>query len=154
MSPHFLLSSTPLDTAHLQRALRDPSAGGFVAFEGWVRNHHEGRAVDRLMYEAFPALALKEGTRIVEQAVAQFGVVAAQCVHRVGELGIGEVAVWVGVSAHHRDEAFRACRFIIDEVKHRVPVWKKEHYTDGSTSWVNCAACAAHAHDHDGANPL
>jgi molybdopterin synthase catalytic subunit len=72
-------------------------------------------------------------------------------VHRLGDLGIGDVAVWVGVSAAHRDEAFRACRYIIDEVKHRVPIWKKEHYVNGDSGWVNCERCAAsatHTHDH------
>ena len=75
----------------------------------------------------------------------------ALCVHRLGDLGFKEVAVWVGVAAPHRDEAFRACRYIIDEVKHRVPIWKKEHYASGDSGWVNCERCAAdaHAHDHD-----
>ena len=62
--------------------------------------------------------------------------------HRVGRLAVGELAVWVGVSARHRDEAFRACRYIIDEVKHRLPIWKKEHYVSGDTGWVNCERCA------------
>jgi molybdopterin synthase catalytic subunit len=145
----FQLSSRPLDTAALRLGALEPSAGGFVAFEGWVRNHHEGRAVLRLAYEAFPALAEKEGARVLAEAVKQFGVVRALCVHRTGELAIGDVAVWVGVSAHHRDEAFRACRYVIDEIKQRVPIWKKEHYADGTSSWVNCAACAAdHGHHH------
>jgi adenylyltransferase/sulfurtransferase len=139
----FSFSTTPLDTAALQAALHDPSCGGFAAFEGWVRDHNEGHAVTRLEYEAFAELAEKEGTRIVEEAVRRFGVTRAACVHRVGSLALGEVAVWVGVSAPHRDEAFRACRFIIDEVKHRVPIWKKEHYVDGNSGWVNCERCAA-----------
>ncbi len=65
--------------------------------------------------------------------------------HALGSLALGEMAVWVGVSAHHRDAAFAACRYIIDEVKHRVPIWKKEHYTDGDSGWVNCEACASTA---------
>ena len=69
--------------------------------------------------------------------------------HRVGDLQLGDVAVWVGVSSPHRDEAFKACRFIIDEVKHRVPIWKKEHYANGDSGWVNCERCAADAHAHD-----
>ena len=72
----------------------------------------------------------------------------AACVHRVGSLALGDVAVWVGVSAAHRDEAFRACRFIIDEVKHRVPIWKKEHYVNGDSGWVNCERCAAAGRAH------
>ena len=138
----FRFSEQPLDTAALQRELRDDSCGGFAAFEGWVRNHNEGHAVTRLEYEAFVELADKEGARIVAEAARRFGVTRAACVHRVGSLAIGDVAVWVGVSAAHRDEAFRACRFIIDEVKHRVPIWKKEHYVNGDSGWVNCERCA------------
>jgi len=147
----FRFSEAPLDTAELQRAMRDDACGGFAAFEGWVRNHNEGHAVTRLEYEAFAELAEKEGARIVQAAIAKFGVTRAACVHRVGSLAIGDVAVWVGVSAAHRDEAFRACRFIIDEVKHRVPIWKKEHYDNGDSGWVNCERCAlpgAHEHEH------
>jgi len=157
----FRFSEQPLETGALQRALRDDSCGGFAAFEGWVRNHNEGQAVTRLEYEAFAELAEKEGARIVQAAIDRFGVTRATCVHRLGSLGIGDVAVWVGVSAAHRDEAFRACRFIIDEVKHRVPIWKKEHYVNGDSGWVNCERCATapqhdhvheHGHDHGGAH--
>src|SRR5687768_5404058 len=138
----FSFREVPLDTAALQRDLHDDSCGGFAAFEGWVRDHNEGLAVTRLEYEAFAELAEKEGARIVSEAIAKFGVTRAACVHRVGSLALGEVAVWVGVSAAHRDEAFRACRYIIDEVKHRVPIWKKEHYVNGDSGWVNCERCA------------
>lgn len=144
----FSFSKTPIDPATLRRALEDPAAGGYVAFEGWVRNHNEGQAVTRLEYEAFEALACTEGERIVVEAVRRYGVLKAACVHRVGSLEIGDLAVWVGVSSAHRAEAFAACRYIIDEVKHRVPIWKKEHYVNGDSGWVNCERCAAHAHDH------
>jgi adenylyltransferase/sulfurtransferase len=149
--PLFSFSDRPLDPAALQRELRDAACGGFAAFEGWVRDHNEGQAVTRLEYEAFVELAEKEGARIVQAAIDKFGVGRAACVHRTGALAIGDVAVWVGVSAAHRDEAFRACRCIIDEVKHRLPIWKKEHYVDGDSGWVNCERCAAvpaHAHSH------
>ena len=73
-------------------------------------------------------------------------VASALCAHRVGALAIGDLAVWVGVSSAHRDAAFQASRFIIDEIKHRLPIWKKEYYVDGDSGWVNCEACAAHAH--------
>jgi len=145
----FSFSSGPLEPGRYREALGDPSAGGYASFEGWVRDHNEGRTVQRLEYEAFEALAIKEGERIVAEAVARFGVTRAACVHRVGSLAIGDLAVWVGVSSAHRGEAFAACRYIIDEVKHRVPIWKKEHYTDGDSGWVNCERCAAAAHDHD-----
>ena len=69
---------------------------------------------------------------------------AGRCVHRVGLLELGECAVWIGVASPHRDEAFKACRYIIDEIKVRLPIWKKEHYVNGDSGWVNCERCAAH----------
>jgi adenylyltransferase/sulfurtransferase len=155
-SARFRFSSSALDPESLRTELADPTCGGYAAFEGWVRNHNEGREVRHLEYEAFADLAVREGERIIAEACARFGVDNARCVHRVGDLALGELAVWVGVSARHRDEAFKACRYIIDEVKHRVPIWKKEHYVDGDSGWVNCERCAAapghldpgHTHDH------
>ena len=140
----FGFSNSALDVESYRRELADPAAGGYAAFEGWVRNHNEGLAVTRLEYEAFEALANKEGERIVAEAIRRFGIIKAACVHRVGSLAIGDMAVWVGVSSRHRAEAFAACRFIIDEVKHRVPIWKKEHYVSGDSGWVNCERCAEH----------
>jgi len=134
----FHFSNTPIDAHTLQQQLAHPTAGGFVAFEGWVRNHNEGEGVLRLEYEAFAALAEKEGQRIIDEALEKFAIVSAACVHRVGLLEIGDMAVWVGVSAAHRGAAFDACRYIIDEVKTRVPIWKKEHYARGDSGWVNC----------------
>jgi molybdopterin synthase subunit MoaE len=144
----FSFSHSALDIQSYRARLEDPAAGGYAAFEGWVRNHNEGMTVTRLEYEAFEALAIKEGERIVKEAIERFGVINAACVHRLGSLAIGEIAVWVGVSSRHRAEAFAACRYIIDEVKHRVPIWKKEHYVNGDSGWVNCERCAEHAHEH------
>jgi len=144
----FNFSSSPLEPERYREALGDPGAGGYASFEGWVRDHNDGRHVTRLEYEAFEALALKEGGRIVSDAIERFGVLRAASVHRIGSLAIGELAVWVGVSAAHRDEAFAACRYIIDEIKHRVPIWKKEYYVDGDSGWVNCERCAVAAHAH------
>jgi len=141
----FRLSSAAIATEALRAELADPACGGFAAFEGWVRDHNDGRRVMSLEYEAHAALAVREGERIIAEAVTRFGIRHALCAHRVGALKLGELAVWVGVSAEHRDEAFRACRYIIDEVKHRVPIWKKEHYESGDSGWVNCERCAAHA---------
>jgi len=138
----FRFSREPVDIAAAQRALADPVCGGYAAFEGWVRNHNEGLPVTHLEYEAFEPLGVKEGERIVAEAKARFGIEHALCIHRVGDLAIGDLAVWVGVSARHRGEAFDACRYIIDEVKHRVPIWKKEHYVNGDSGWVNCERCA------------
>jgi molybdopterin synthase catalytic subunit len=139
----FRIAQHAIDTAAARTELLDLGAGGFVTFEGWVRDFNEGREVTALEYEAFQALAIKEGERIVAQASARFPIRHALCIHRVGRLALTDMAVWVGVSATHRGEAFDACRFIIDEVKHRVPIWKKEHYRNGDSGWVNCEACAA-----------
>lgn len=139
----FQFTRTPIAHDELRRALADPACGGYAAFEGWVRDSNEGQRVRGLEYEAFEALGVREGERIVADAIARFGVAHAACVHRIGALAVGELAVWVGVSAAHRDEAFRACRYIIDEVKHRLPIWKKEHYLNGDSGWVNCERCAA-----------
>ena len=145
----FLFTQTPIDTEGARRELQDPGSGGYVSFEGWVRDQNEGQEVTRLEYEAFQELAVKEGDRIVAEALRRFPVKHALCIHRLGSLGLGDMAVWVGVSAVHRGEAFDACRFIIDEVKHRVPIWKKEHYRGGNSGWVNCERCAAEPeHSH------
>ena len=140
------VSAAPIDTEILRRSLSDPGAGGFCAFEGWVRNRNDGRDVLRLEYEAYEPLAISEGQKVLDEARQRFPYLQARCVHRVGTLGIGELAVWVGVAAAHRDEAFKACRYIIDELKVRLPIWKKEHYTDGDSGWVNCERCAQHEH--------
>ena len=152
----FELSSGPIDVPHWRARLLDPACGGYASFEGWVRNLNEGEQVTALEYEAFAPLASKEAERILGEAAGRFGIDHAACLHRVGKLAVGELAVWVGVSARHRDEAFRACRYIIDEVKHRLPIWKKEHYAGGDTGWVNCERCAPGAqaaHTHQGATP-
>ena len=151
----FSLSASAIDERALRGELFDPACGGYVCFEGWVRNHNEGQQVTRLEYEAYEPLALSEGDRIIAEARQRFGVQQLRCVHRTGALELGEIAVWVGVAGAHRDEAFRACRYLIDEIKHRLPIWKKEHYLSGDSGWVNCERCAAAAsdpHDHGAAH--
>ncbi len=143
----FDLTREAIDIEEWRRRLLDPSCGGYAAFEGWIRNHNEGQQVRRLEYEVYETLARSEGARILAEAVERFGVTGAACVHRYGSLELGDVAVWIGVAAGHRDEAFKACRYIIDEIKVRLPIWKKEHYVSGDSGWVNCERCAAHAHD-------
>ena len=125
----------------LRSKLFDPAAGAYCGFEGWVRNLNEGQTVLRLEYEAYESLGVKEGERILQEAAERFPIQHAACVHALGNLELGAMAVWVGVSSHHRDAAFAACRYIIDEVKHRVPIWKKEHYVDGDSGWVHPGEC-------------
>ncbi|MDO5091286.1 MAG: molybdenum cofactor biosynthesis protein MoaE [Cardiobacteriaceae bacterium] len=132
----FIITDAPIDTARARQALLRRSAGGYASFEGWVRDHHAGKAVDKLIYSAYTEMAEKEGRRIIADAVARFDIEAAACIHRIGELAIGDMAVWVGVSAGHRGAAFDACRYIIDTIKGDVPIWKHEFYADGSRAWV------------------
>jgi molybdopterin synthase catalytic subunit len=133
----FSLSDRAFDATALARALADAHAGACVTFEGWVRDHNDGRRVLRLDYQAYAPLAQSEGERILAEARERFRIVGARCVHRVGQLAIGDLAVWVGVSAAHRGAAFEAARFIIDEVKLHVPIWKNEHYADGDSGWLH-----------------
>lgn len=135
----FRISTAPLDPPALARELLDLRAGAYVEFQGWVRNHNEGQPVEALEYESYVALAEKEGARILAEVAARTTILGAACVHRTGLLQLGELAVWVGVTAAHRGDAFDACRATIDETKARVPIWKKEHYTSGATGWINCA---------------
>lgn len=139
----FLLSDFPIDSAALRRELEGLGAGAVIVFEGRVRDHNEGRSVRGLTYQAYAELAEAEGARIVEEARQNFAIERIVCVHRTGELALGELAVWVGVTAAHRDAAFAACRYVIDEVKKRVPIWKREHYADGDAEWLHPAERAA-----------
>jgi len=144
----FEIVTTPIETDAVLASVEDPTCGGLVLFEGRVRNHHLGRDVLRLEYEAYDRLALTEGQRILEEAEARFDIHAAACTHRIGVLEIGDIAVVVAVSSAHRDAAFDACRFIIDELKVRVPIWKRETYADGKVEWTGCEHCARRGHAH------
>lgn len=142
----FEITTTAIDSPKVLASVEHPSCGGLVVFEGRVRDHHLGRQVLALEYEAYEKLALTEGRRILVEAGERHGIHAAACVHRVGKLEIGDLAVVVAVSSAHRDAAFEACRFIIDELKVRVPIWKRETYADGSVEWTGCGHCARHRH--------
>jgi molybdopterin synthase catalytic subunit len=135
----FSLTASAINPPELMEGLRDMRTGACVSFEGRVRDHNDGRPVRALEYEVYGPLAEAEGRRIISEALARFAVTDAACVHRTGNLALGDVAVWVAVTAAHRAAAFEACRYIIDEVKARVPIWKKEHYGDGQSEWINCA---------------
>jgi molybdopterin synthase catalytic subunit len=138
----FEISQQAIALDAFRRRLEDRSCGAYVQFDGWVRDHNEGRQVLRLEYEVYAPLAVKEGERIIEEAVERFGVSNACAIHRSGLLELSDVAVVVGVSSAHRGEAFDACRYIIDQAKVRLPIWKKEYYANGQAEWVNCQRCA------------
>ena len=132
----FTLSNTGIDAGALSRALQDERAGAYVAFEGRVRNTNEGADVVALEYEAYGAMAEKEGLKVLENASEKFDLIDTGAVHRVGKLLPGDLAVWVGVLSGHRDAAYAASRYNIDELKSRVPIWKNEHYKDQSSEWI------------------
>jgi len=134
----FQVSDTGIDASALSAELEDVRCGAMASFEGRVRDHNEGQEVLRLEYEVYRPLATAEGMNILNEARSRFDIADAVCAHREGVLEVGETAVIVLVVAAHRDAAFKACRFIIDEVKRRLPIWKKEHYADGQAHWVNC----------------
>ena len=115
------------------------SIGARSVFEGTVRDINGGHDVIKLEYECYKSLAIKEGNKILDEASKKFSLIDAFCIHRVGTLEVGETAVIVVATSAHRYEAFKGCRYIIDEVKCRVPIWKKEHYQDGETEWLKGA---------------
>lgn len=142
----FSISSADLNRDELIHSLSENQAGAIVVFEGWVRNHNEGKKVTSLEYQVYKELALKEGSKILEEAIGKFNLHAVKSVHREGHLALGDVAIWIGATASHRDDAFKATRYIIDEIKHRLPVWKKEHYEDQKPEWVFCKHHHHHVH--------
>lgn len=141
---HFQVTSEVIDLSAFRQNLQDKTCGAYVQFDGWVRDHNEGKQVLRLEYEVYEPLAIKEGDKIIAEAMERFGVHQASAIHRNGLMELSDVAVVVGVSSPHRDEAFDACRYIIDQAKVRLPIWKKEYYASGKTEWVNCQRCAHH----------
>ncbi len=126
---------SPLSVDEVFRAVGDDAAGGIALFVGTVRNHDGGADVDALGYSCHPS-AEAEMRRIAEKVVADHPVRALAAVHRVGELGVGDIAVVVAVSCPHRAEAFEACRKLIDDIKHEVPIWKHQTFSDGTEEWV------------------
>jgi molybdopterin synthase catalytic subunit len=131
----FELTDQALDPTPLIAAVSDPANGALVLFLGNVRDEDQGRKVRYLEYDAFRSMAAKEMRRAVEEALARWPAVKIALRHRVGRLPVGETALIVAVSAPHRDEAFEACRHVIDRIKQIVPIWKKETWEDGE-SWL------------------
>jgi len=133
------LSEAPLAIEPLIDEVLGPERGGIASFLGVVRSQHGGREVVRLEYSAYPEMAEAECARVKAEAEARWPVKVALR-HRLGTLEIGETAVIVVAAGAHREEAFLACRQVIEELKKRVPIWKREHFADGSIDWVNPAA--------------
>ncbi|MFE0378173.1 molybdenum cofactor biosynthesis protein MoaE [Streptomyces inhibens] len=129
------IRDTALSVDEVFAAVGDAAAGGTALFVGTVRSHDHGADVDGLGYSAHPS-AEAEMRRIADKVVADFPVRALAAVHRVGDLRIGDLAVVAAVSCPHRGEAFEACRKLIDDLKHEVPIWKHQTFSDGTEEWV------------------
>lgn len=130
----------PLDPRALEAAVRTDACGGVVTFLGVVRERaHDGRAVEGLEYEAHESMAQAEFARIADEVERRWPGMRLGIAHRLGALAVGEIAVAVCAAAPHRAEAFEACAYAIDELKHRAPIWKKERYVDGTGEWIDNA---------------
>ncbi|WPJ96020.1 molybdenum cofactor biosynthesis protein MoaE [Coraliomargarita algicola] len=138
---NFSLTDQAIEPTSLRRKLLSLSAGAYCSYEGWVRNHNEGKIVKELHYSGYPQLAPSIANTILKEAKEKFHIEDAAVVHRTGALTTGDIAVWVGVTAHHRGDTFLACRYIIDNVKHRLPIWKKEIYADDTQAWIESNHC-------------
>jgi molybdopterin synthase catalytic subunit len=149
-----LLRSEALSLDEVVARVAHPSAGGVATFLGVVRDHNDGRAVTLLEYEAYGAMAEAEMRRILVEIEGEIPGARVAALHRVGALAVGDVAVLCAASAPHRGEAFRACRLVIDRIKERVPIWKREHGPDGPywVGWQDARCAPDHDHDprHDG----
>lgn len=130
------LTADPIDALDPLGALPTVRDGALVVFQGRVRDHNDGREVSGLEYQAYEAMAEAELRAICEEAAQRFEVGAISAIHRVGRLELGETSVVIGVAAPHRAPCYDASRYIIEELKVRLPVWKHERYADGDASWV------------------
>lgn len=130
------VTDSPLDASAVLSFVQDPAAGAVVLFTGTVRDHSVGReGVTRLEYEAYEGVVTDKIAEVVEAAMQRWPICKVAAIHRTGSLEVGEPAVMVAVSTGHRTDAFPACRFVIDELKRSVPIWKKEHWPGGA-EWV------------------
>jgi molybdopterin synthase catalytic subunit len=130
------LVRTRIDDAALTARAARRDCGAIVTFLGTTRDHHDGRRVERLEYEAYDRMALEALGRIEREAAGRFAIATCVIVHRLGEVPAGEASVAVVIAAHHRGPAFDAARWAMDELKRAVPIWKKEHFAGGAAGWV------------------
>lgn len=136
---HVRVGDDPIDVAALRALVDSPRAGAVVVFDGVVRDHDHGRSVDRLVYEAHPSAQQVLHDVVAEALDTEPQVSGIACEHRTGGIPIGQAALVVVAAAEHRAEAFDTCRRVVEQVKHRIPVWKHQYFTDGTDEWVNCA---------------
>lgn len=138
----FVITFAPLDLAATYELATDPANGAIVVMSGTVRNQTEGKPVVCLEYQAYEPMALQIFRQIAAEIRQQWSEITRVVIHhRTGKLEIGEISVVVAVGSPHRGEAFAACQYAIDTLKHNAPIWKKEHWADGSSTWVSIGAC-------------
>lgn len=136
---HVAVTTDPIDPLPLLDTLRSDEDGAVLLFLGVVRNHNDGRAVEGLEYEAYREMAEEMLRRIAEEAAERLGTDRIAVIHRTGLLDVGETSVAIAVASPHREEAYEASRYVIEEIKKRLPVWKRERYVDGEAEWVRGA---------------
>lgn len=136
VAPHCRVTTDPIDVAALLASVPSPSDGAVLVFVGVVRDENDGRTVASLEYEAYAEMAERKMREIAAEARARWSVGDVALVHRVGRLDVGEASVAIAVASPHRSEAYEASRYLIEELKRRVPVWKREGYVEGETRWV------------------
>jgi molybdopterin synthase catalytic subunit len=137
MNPRVAVVTEPIDVARLLAAVESPAHGASVLFVGTVREVNDGKPVQGMDYTAYTAMAEKEMEAIAREANERFAGSCVVIVHRIGELAIGDASVAIATAHAHRDAAYQASRYVIEQLKKRVPIWKREHYTDGTREWID-----------------
>jgi molybdopterin synthase catalytic subunit len=142
MTTEFKICFAPIELQEVYDLADNGANGAVIVMSGMVRNQTDGRPVEYLEYQAYEPMALRVFEQIANEVSQKWPIVTRTIIHhRVGKLRIGEVSVLIAVGAPHRGEAFAACQYTIDTLKHQAPIWKKEHWSDGSSSWVSIGAC-------------
>jgi molybdopterin synthase catalytic subunit len=142
MTTRVALTTEAIDTAAVLREVERPAHGAAILFVGTVREVNDGRPVDGIEYTAYTAMAEKEMAAIAKEANEKFSGSFVVIVHRIGELDLGDASVAIATGSAHRDAAYQASRYVIEQLKARVPIWKREHYTDGTREWIDPTAKA------------
>ena len=144
------ITRDPIDLNAMQSRAHHPQAGAMLLFCGDIRNHSEGKSVVALEYEAKESMALKQIDETVKEACRRWELHYVEVIHRLGHMRVSECSIAIAVATSHRKDCYSASRFIIDTIKHSVPIWKKEHFIDGTSEWSKgCEACNIHELDHD-----
>ncbi len=142
MTTEFKICFAPIELQTAYDLADNGANGAVVVMSGMVRNQTEGRPVEYLEYQAYEPMALRVFAQIASEVNQKWPIVTRIIIHhRIGKLRVGEISVLIAIGSPHRGEAFAACQYTIDTLKHQAPIWKKEHWSDGSSSWVSIGAC-------------